>query len=66
MAGSSPSTHIVSVHIVSVLEHGFREIPSDGTVQMPVWGPVVGSMERSAPTNRLCRISNLSHYVETM
>jgi mono/diheme cytochrome c family protein len=58
--GKFPSTHIVSV-----LEYG-SEIPSHGTAQMPVWGPILGSMERSAPTNRVLRISNLSHYIETM
>jgi len=52
-------------HIVSVLQNG-AEIPSHGTAEMPVWGPILGKMNQSNPQDRLLRISNLSRYLETM
>ena len=52
-------------HIVSVLQNG-AEIPSHGTAEMPVWGPILGKMTQSNPQDRLLRISNLSRYLETM
>jgi mono/diheme cytochrome c family protein len=58
--GKFPDTHIVSV-----LQYGM-EIPSHGTSQMPVWGPILGNMNQTNPQDRLLRISNLSRYLETI
>ena len=58
--GKFPDTHIVSV-----LQYGM-EIPSHGTSQMPVWGPILGNMNQTNPQDRLLRISNLSRYLESI
>lgn len=54
-----------SAHVISVLQFGTR-FPSHGTIEMPVWGPVLGKMDQANPQERLLRISNLSHYLETI
>ncbi len=58
--GKFPDTHIVSV-----LQNG-AEIPSHGSPEMPVWGPILGKMNQTNPQDRLLRISNLSRYLESM
>jgi mono/diheme cytochrome c family protein len=52
-------------HIVSVLQNGV-DMPSHGSAEMPVWGPILGKMNQTNPQDRLLRISNLSRYLETM
>jgi mono/diheme cytochrome c family protein len=52
-------------HIVTVLENG-SVIPSHGTPEMPVWGPILGKMNMSNPQDRMLRISNLSRYLESL
>jgi mono/diheme cytochrome c family protein len=52
-------------HIVTVLQNGV-EIPSHGSAEMPVWGPILGKMNQTNPQDRLLRISNLSRYLETL
>ena len=54
-----------ALHIVSVLQYG-SEIPSHGSAQMPVWGPLFGTMNQSAPSERELRITNLSQYLKTI
>jgi len=58
--GKYPATHVVAV-----LENG-AEISAHGSALMPVWGPILGSMEKTNPQDRLLRISNLSRYLETL
>jgi len=58
--GKFPDTHIVAV-----LQFG-TDVPSHGTAQMPVWGPILGKMNQSSPQQRILRISNLSRYLESM
>jgi mono/diheme cytochrome c family protein len=58
--GKFPDTHIVSV-----LQNG-SDIPSHGTADMPVWGPILGKMNQTNPQDRLLRVSNLSRYLETL
>ncbi len=58
--GKYPDTHIVSV-----LQNG-AEIPSHGTAEMPVWGPILGKMNQTSPQTRMLRVSNLSRYLETL
>ena len=60
--GKFPSTHIASV-----LEFGTAN-PSHGTAEMPVWGPMFGSVD-SSPSEanvRALRITNLSRYLQTL
>lgn len=52
-------------HIVSVLGNGVS-IPSHGTADMPVWGPILGKMNQNNPQDRLLRISNLCRYLQTI
>ncbi|MGA9673019.1 MAG: c-type cytochrome [Terracidiphilus sp.] len=58
--GKFPDTHIVTV-----LQMG-ADTPSHGTVEMPVWGPILGKMNVTNPQDRMLRVSNLSHYLESM
>ena|SRR5271166_6440608 len=58
--GKFPDTHVVSV-----LQSG-TVIPSHGTIEMPVWGPILANMNQTNPQDRLLRISNLSRFLETM
>ncbi len=58
--GKYPDTHLVAV-----LQNG-AEIQAHGTVEMPVWGPILGRMNQNNPQDRLLRISNLSRYVESL
>ena len=52
-------------HIAAVLQNGV-EVPSHGTPDMPVWGPILGKMSQGNTQDRLLRISNLSRYVESL
>jgi mono/diheme cytochrome c family protein len=54
-----------SSHIATVLDYGM-EIPAHGSSQMPVWGPVLGRMDKQHPDQRLLRISNLSQYLRSI
>jgi mono/diheme cytochrome c family protein len=51
-------------HVATVLQSG--AIASHGSAQMPVWGPILGSMNGASPQDRPLRISNLSRYLETL
>jgi mono/diheme cytochrome c family protein len=52
-------------HITTVMEYG-TEIPSHGTAEMPVWGPVLGKMDKTYPQEGLLRINNLSQFLRTI
>jgi mono/diheme cytochrome c family protein len=52
-----------SAHVIAVLEYG-TNIPSHGTADMPVWGPILGKMDPTALNARNMRISNLRQYIE--
>ncbi len=54
-----------AIHVISVLEYG-SDIPSHGTAEMPVWGPILGKMDPSAMNARNMRISNLREYIQGM
>jgi mono/diheme cytochrome c family protein len=58
--GKFPDTHIAAV-----LQFG-AEIPSHGSPDMPVWGPILGKMDKANPEFKQLRISNLSRYLETL
>jgi len=48
-----------------MLEIG-ADMPSHGSAEMPVWGPILGKMNVSNPQDRLLRVSNLSRYLESI
>jgi mono/diheme cytochrome c family protein len=53
-------------HIVTVLEFG-SQLPSHGTPDMPVWGPILAGMNRSSTAQeKQLRISNLTRYLDTI
>jgi mono/diheme cytochrome c family protein len=52
-------------HVAAVLQNGI-DVPSHGTPEMPVWGPILGKMSQGNQQDRLLRISNLSRYIETL
>lgn len=52
-------------HIVAVLKFG-AEVPSHGTAEMPVWGPILGKMNQTNFQDKQLRISNLSRYLESV
>ncbi len=52
-------------HIVAVLKFG-AEVPSHGTAEMPVWGPILGKMNQTNLQDKELRISNLSRYLESI
>jgi mono/diheme cytochrome c family protein len=54
-----------AAHVVAVLQFG-AENPAHGVAEMPVWGPVFGSMNQTAPELRALRVSNLSRYLESL
>lgn len=51
--------------VVHVLEFG-AEVPSHTSVEMPVWGPILGKINQKDPRDRELRINNLSAYLETI
>ena len=63
----SPNNHgkYPDSHIAAVLQNGVQ-IPSHGSAEMPVWGPILAKMDQGNAQGRMLRISNLSRYLETM
>jgi len=58
--GKYPDTHIVSV-----VQFG-TEVTAHGSMLMPVWGPILGRMNRTNSQEKDLRVSNLSRYLETL
>src|SRR5579863_1314840 len=58
--GKYPDTHIVSV-----VQFG-TEVGAHGSKLMPVWGPILGRMNRVNSQEKDLRVSNLSRYLETL
>jgi mono/diheme cytochrome c family protein len=50
------------VHLLSVLRFGV-ETPSHGTIEMPVWGPIISNVNHSSSMERDQRTSNLIRYL---
>jgi len=53
------------VHIAAVLRFG-TNVPAHGSVGMPVWGQLLGTMDPGHSQMTDLRISNLSHYLESI
>lgn len=58
--GKYPDTHVLSV-----LQFG-SEIPAHGSLEMPVWGPILGKMNTANSQDKDLRLGNLSRYLEKM
>ncbi|HEX3892709.1 MAG TPA: c-type cytochrome [Terracidiphilus sp.] len=52
-------------HIVTVLQFG-SALPSHGSAEMPVWGPILGKMNVANAQDKQLRISNLSRYIDSI
>jgi mono/diheme cytochrome c family protein len=58
--GKFPDTHVIAV-----LQSG-SETAAHVSVEMPVWGPILGKMNQTNPQDRMLRVSNLSRFLDTM
>jgi mono/diheme cytochrome c family protein len=58
--GKFPDTHVVAV-----LQFG-SDVPAHGSASMPVWGPILGNMNPTHIQEKHLRITNLTHYLETI
>lgn len=62
--GKFPETHVVAI-----LQNGVQESKAHGSKDMPIWGPLFGSITSEntvdAPAVKL-RISNLTEYLKSM
>jgi mono/diheme cytochrome c family protein len=58
--GKFPETHVVAI-----LQFGVEE-PAHGSATMPVWGPILGNMNRTNYQDKQLRISNLTRYLESI
>ena len=58
--GKYPDTHVLAI-----LQFG-TEVQAHGSATMPVWGPILGNMNRANNQEKLLRMSNLSHYLESI
>jgi mono/diheme cytochrome c family protein len=52
-------------HVAAVLRFG-SDHPAHGTAEMPVWGPILGSMDRGNAQLRMLRVTNLCNYLRTL
>ena len=52
-------------HVVAILQFG-TEVQAHGSATMPVWGPILGNMNRTNLQDKQLRISNLARYLETI
>lgn len=52
-------------HVIHVLQNG-SQVLSHTSVEMPVWGPILGKINKNDPKDRMIRVSSLSHYLETI
>jgi len=52
-------------HVVHVLQYGAQILPHT-SVEMPVWGPVLGKINQSDPRDKLVRIKSLTNYLESI
>lgn len=59
-SGKFPDTHIVAI-----LQFG-ADAPAHGSATMPVWGPILGTMNRTNVQDKQLRISNLTRYLQTI
>jgi mono/diheme cytochrome c family protein len=54
-----------AIHVNSVLQFG-STLPAHGSADMPVWGPILGTMEHGNQQSRQLRIANLNSYLKSI
>ncbi len=52
-------------HVAAVLQFGV-ETPAHGTAEMPVWGPLLQSLNRLSSAEAKQRIANLTAYIKSL
>ncbi len=52
-------------HVAAILQFGV-DVPAHGSSLMPVWGPILGSMNRANVQDKQLRISNLTRYLQSI
>jgi mono/diheme cytochrome c family protein len=52
-------------HVVSVVKFG-TNVGAHGSAEMPVWGPILGTISKVNPQEKYLRTTNLSRYLETL
>jgi mono/diheme cytochrome c family protein len=52
-------------HVGAILQFGV-EVSAHGSSQMPVWGPILGTMSKTNAQDKHLRMSNLSRYLESI
>jgi mono/diheme cytochrome c family protein len=62
--GKFPDTHIVAVMQFGSELQG--KGMTHGTAEMPIWGPIFGSMDQGNQQDKQLRIANLSRYIESL
>ena len=58
--GKYPDTHVLAV-----VKFG-TEVNAHGSMDMPVWGPILGRMNKVNPQEKDLRMANLSRYLESI
>jgi len=58
--GKYPANHVYSSIV------GDLNVPAHGTAEMPIWGNVYRSMSRGHEAELQQRVSNLTHYIESL
>jgi mono/diheme cytochrome c family protein len=55
-------------HVTAVLNFGAKDAAAHGTRDMPVWGPILGSMGQPEDnrTTQALRVKNLEAYIESI
>lgn len=60
--GKYPATHVMNA-----IRFGAEAHVAHGSQDMPIWGPIFGSMHQSSASPEVqLRLANLSHYLETL
>jgi mono/diheme cytochrome c family protein len=52
-------------HVYEVIQFG-SDIPAHGSAQMPVWGKILGNINRANPQEKELRMSNLTAYIKSI
>ena len=67
LTGLAKSNHgkYPDTHVVSVMRFG-TDVRAHGSAEMPVWGPILGTLSKVNPQENQLRATNLTRYLETL
>ncbi|HEY1986754.1 MAG TPA: c-type cytochrome [Terracidiphilus sp.] len=54
-----------AVHVIAIIDQG-SSVQAHGSAEMPVWGPIFASMNKTTQYEKHQRESNLSRYLEAL